>query len=312
MPFQPITAPQQSEPLGLSVAVGAGLTVNPDDALDPAGHWKRGYTMVGDVCVPSRYLLSPRQCDDDGQPIQDIVDPTDWPGPEEQGGSGYPFVVGSGIKCGTFTGSKSIADWKAQVQRHLELSWWADAANELWTGDKATLEGWPNRYLASPDTEVRVGSSSSPTPVGVTDALAQLDQGYTSCMIGGPRLAHVTRRFLVHAKHKGVLERQGNRYYTPNGTLLVTDDGYPGTGPDIAGGSPGDPPTPRAAPSADQTWIYGTGPIVLRNTPIEFPQGDDPANFIDYRTNDVIAAAMRWVMVTWQCCAMAVLVDLTA
>jgi hypothetical protein len=312
MPFQPITAPAASEPLGLALAEGAGITVNPDDALDPAGNWKRGYTLVGDVCVPSRYLLNPRQCDDEGTPLEDLPDTELFPGPEAQGGAGFPFVIGSGIACGTFTGEKELDSWKGQARRHLELAQWADIANELWTGGKAVTEGWPNRYLASPDADILVGTTETPTAVGVVDALAQTDAFFSGCMIGGPRLIHVSRRFLQHAKAKGALERIGNRYYTPNGSLLVTDDGYPGTGPDLAGAGPGDPPEPRDAPGANETWIYGTGPILVRMTPIEFPQEDDWANYVDTKTNFITAIAHRWVMVSWQCCQLAALVNLAA
>lgn len=314
MPFTPITAPAQSEPLGLAVAEGAGLFLNPDDPLLSAdSDWLKGYQLTGPPCVPSRYLLNPRQCDDDGNPIEDIIVTTDWVGPEvTDGPAGHPFIVGAGLKCGTFTGGAEVDRWQQMAARGLELTQWSDIADEIWTGDKAQLESHPNKYLQDPAADVIVGTAGTPTAVGVVDALGEMDQSFASCMVGGPRLIHVTRRFLAHAKARGVLERLNNRYYTPSGSLLVVDDGYPGTGPDTAPVTPGDPNVSRAAPGAQQTWIYGTGPLLVRMGAVSFPQGDQLENYVSYQTNDIMATAQRWVMASWQCCQLAVLVNLAA
>jgi hypothetical protein len=308
MPFHPITAPAQSEPTGLAAAEGAGLFLNPPDPLISAeSDWLKGYALTGDPCLPSHYLLNPRQCDDNGDPIEDIPDTVGWVGPEvTDGPQGYPFVVGAGVQCGTFTGAWDLDRWQAMAQRGLELVQWADIADELWTGDKAQLEGWPNKFLASSEADVITGTLGTPTAVGTVDALGEMDSSFASCMAGGPRLIHATRRFLVHAKAKGAVERVGSRYFTPNGSLLVVDDGYDGTGPQPTEGND------RAANAAGTTWIYGTGPVLVRWTGISFPQGDDAANYVDYRTNHIEATAQRQVMATWQCCTLAALVNLTA
>lgn len=302
---QLITAPAAAEPVGLAAAVGTALVLNGQDELGTPGDWRKGYTLIGDVCgATSRYILNPMPCDDEGNQLVSVPDTDDFMG-WEAGVPGHPFVVGAGVKCSTFSSSNDLADWKNRAQRRLEVCQWSDVADELWNGTTSKLDGLGNRYFKSPEAEILTGTSGTPVAVGVVDAIATMDSGFASCGCGGPRVIHVPVFLLAHLKNKAVIERRGNQYFTPAGNQVVFDDGYDGTGPDTG---TVESPVERAAPAENTAWIYGTTQIVAKLDDIRFPGGDDWANYAEYRTNDVVMRAERYAMASWLCCHLAVLV----
>jgi len=307
--MQLIAAPEPAESIGLASAVGLGVV--PGDGspeIQPSGdsgNWLKGYTLVGEICDPqSRYILNPRPCDDEGNLLENVPDTELFNG-WEAGVPGYPVVLGAGVRCSTFSSPKDVNQWLAKADRRLELCQWSDLADELWTGAQSKLDDMGNRYLTEPGAIILAGTSGSPTAVSPTEAIALMDSSFGGCSCGGPRIIHSPTYLLAHFKHANVLERQGTRYFTPAGNLVVFDDGYAGTGPDTG---TFENPVERAAPAAHTAWIYGTSPIVVKFDQVRHPGGTDWANYADYRTNDVVVRAERYAMASWLCCHTAVLV----
>lgn len=311
VPRQPISAPAVAEPLGLATAVGlAVLDTSQGDPEDPRSDWTKGYELVGEVCgIHELYIGSTQVCDDSGNLIDNVPDR----GRLERGRSGVfsgleasvpgaPFHLGAGVEC-SVRGAIDLDEWRARAARRLDLCRWSGLANELWTGEMSRDEGLGNRFLMHHDaTLVRTG-----TPLSVINGVAAMDDALRTCSCGGPRVIHVPTYLIDHMAAKAVIVRVGQRWYTPAGSVVVSDDGYPGTGPMT------DATTERAAPTANQSWIYGTQPIVVKWDTVRYPgaegAGGGLAGVIAYETNDIVVTAEQFAMASWLCCHFAALID---
>jgi hypothetical protein len=324
-PRQPIAAPEVAEPIGLRASVGAAIIdTTGSDELDPCGNWVKGYELRGEVCgVHSMYVINPAFCDDDGNLLEvtDIAEQLNDPDAPfdsfESCVPGMPFVVGTGIAAQAMGQSTELNDWRNRARRRLQLCEWSELAHELWTGDKQKLDATNddddivselvvNRYLASPNAEVITGG-----PYSVVEGMAQMEASLGACTCGGPRVIHVSPYLIDHLKAKGLIEARGERWRTPNGNWVVSDDGYPGTGPDTEAGTPAII-TPAAPNGPGESWMYGTMPIVVKWGDVRTPDTDlGWESAMRMRDNSVIVRAERFAMASWLCCHYAVQIDTT-
>lgn len=290
----PITAAREVAPRdGLAGAVGLGVIVPDADPLDPDGRWPLGYRLWGPSCgsvqigslgvcaLPPGYI---------GQPNPQYVDATRWQG----GPASAPFRIWSGVTC---TMSELSADgvltaWQAEAERLLDLSAWAQIGHELWTGEQAQLDAADNRHLASLDSTV-LGEG-----LGIVEAIARIEDALGATVAGDVAVIHVPRRLVPYLAHAGLISSvtgQTARIFTHNGSLVVADRGYPGTGP---GGQP---------PDSTGAWIYGTGVLSARvDARAKFPavgpeQGDGIASAAEVYTNDAIVRAEKRAAISWMC-----------
>jgi hypothetical protein len=87
----------------------------------------------------------------------------------------------------------------------------------------------------------------------------------------------------------------GRRLRTANGNLVAVGAGYPGTSP--AG----------AAAGTEQSWIYATGAVFAYRSDVFYSTLRDS---LDRGTNTVSMIAERTYVIGWDCCQVAILVDL--
>lgn len=280
---KPITAARETAPRsGLAGAVGLGVIIPESDPLDADGKgWMGpdGYKLEGPSCGAT-WRRGGTAC------APDAVDLPAGASRFAHGPDSFPFTVGASLHCSTFGVDHDLAGWHAETDRLLELCQWSEIAEELWTGQIAQEEGWENRRLASPDAEL---VTSATTPVTFTEAIAALEDNLAVCTCGAVHVIHVPYRAVAYLSNLMLVSRVGDRLFTANGTLVVADRGYPGTGPD---GSLPDPGT---------TWLYGTPVLTARLGPVDHPQTEIQQT-IDYKTNNQQVRSTRLAAISWLCC----------
>ncbi len=161
-------------------------------------------------------------------------------------------------------------------------------ARELWAGDLTQAE-----VAANPDLETNLYLAKAPTvlnggtAVAAKRALGILEQEAGEVFHGQQVFIHVSREahpFLAD------LVKVGNLLYTRLDNVVVADAGYPGTPPD------------GEDPAANVAWMYATGPVVVRRTPLVMDTAEE-AQVIDVRTNTIRRTAGKRVAATFDTCA---------
>ena len=123
----------------------------------------------------------------------------------------------------------------------------------------------------------------------VVEGIGALEYALANCY-EGVGVIHVPRNLAPHLAFANLLVREGPRYRTPNGNIVVLGAGYAGTGPD-------------GTLTAGSTWVYATGmPFIYRDQARVLPVGQS----IDRGRNTVKAIAERTYVIGWDCCHFAV------
>lgn len=201
-----------------------------------------------------------------------------------------PFVVWAGDKCSSF--GFDAHDFPGRARRLLEACESFQVAHELWTGDLAQAQGFPNAFLAS--TASDEVSSSAVTPI---IALSCLEQGLAECACGERGMIHATRQIVSIWSQNQMLRREGGLTLTINDTIVVADAGYDGSAPD-------------GSPAADGSiWAYATGMVTVRHGPVDVVPGSF-AEALDRSVNTIEFRAERLAAATFDpCCHLAVEID---
>lgn len=319
MPMPPtrITVPPVAEPQGLG-AGGPGvidISAEAQDAL-ARGH----YGLTGEPCgIPATTIGSTEVClaGDLVDNVPDRSRTTDYAGndgsgrtgqftgPEADPVEGKVINYEAGVEC-TVRGGIDLDEWQGYARRRLEVTRWSNMAHELWTGAKSVEDDLGNRYLTQFGATV-VNSGTGMAPIA---GIAEIDAELSHCAVPGVGVLHMEPWLLDVLYAKNVIERRGGRWFTPMGSAVVTDPGYPGTGPDTA------LETPRAAPAAGKTWVYGTSSVVVGwESRVTYPgidgDGGGLAGVMDTKTNDIVVLAGQRGLASWLCCHFAVLIDTT-
>jgi hypothetical protein len=170
-------------------------------------------------------------------------------------------------------------------------------ARELWQGDltRAAADAGdvdaPNLSLVDDPTVLAGGTPQPPKA-----ALGLLQATAGRALRGQQVYVHAAPEVEPHLPD---VTRDGNLLTTRRGNLVVSDAGYPNTAP---GG---------ADAAAGVGWLYATGPVVVRRSPIERLGINEGA--LDTATNTLDLRATRVVAATFDRAALfAVAVDLTA
>lgn len=204
-----------------------------------------------------------------------------------------PYVIAAGDKCSPWELGR---DWKGKAQRQLLASQSYLVAHELWTGEQAQDSGWPNRYLASLDSDVLTDGPESPT-----HALACLELGMAQAGKGRRGMIHATADVVTEWWARGMLRREGGLILTVLDTIVVPDAGYTGSGQ-------------YGQPAADgSVWAFGTDVVQVRLGPIRYVPIDETisARNFDRSVNTVLFRAERDALATWDACVhVAVEIDL--
>jgi hypothetical protein len=155
-------------------------------------------------------------------------------------------------------------------------------ARELWTGDLTAADAAaggpdPNPSLDGGPTILGAG------PVAPKRGLGMLEAAVGDVLHGQQATLHVGREARPFFPE---LVKVGNLLFTNIDNLVVADAGYPGTPPQGTAGADG------------VAWIYATGPVVVRRSPI-FLGPDAPAQTVDTSTNTVRRTASKVVAATF-------------
>lgn len=173
------------------------------------------------------------------------------------------------------------AERDAELTRAVEATESYAIARELWAGD-LTREA-----LAAGDVEAaNLSLVDGPTilnggaPAKPALALGALEEAAGHALRGGLVYLHVDR--LLQGLVPNVT-RDGNLLTTRVGNLVISDAGYPGT------------PPVGVAETPTVRWLYATGTVVVRRSPIErigVGQGalDTATNTLDLLATKVVAA----------------------
>lgn len=289
--MQSITAAPLVEPAdGLASVLGFGVSL-PDpgtDPLDPGDRWTGhlGYQLEGQSCSPVASTRSAEFCDPENV----------WAGElttfDEVGEEQKPFVVGAAVGCSSFGHPADIpGEYTDRADRALRMTQWSKIANELWTGAQSQAMGATNRRLASPDAEILVSGD----PVRIVDAVSLLECKFGECSAGAVQLIHVPRLLVPYLDAAGIIHSApgSNRILTANNSIIIPDRGYPGTSP------------LGAEADAGQTWIYSTGPLTARLSPVAHP---DPmlGDAVEPSDNTIMVRSERLAAISWLCCHLAV------
>lgn len=285
--MQPISAAPLAAPrdglAGVAGNAGPGVFIPDSDPLDAGNRWSAGFTPEGVACSPG--YVSDLSCTDPG-----LVNRT-FRGRYTVGEPGQPFIIGEGIECSTMGTGHDLTAWNNEARAALDRVRWVRIAHELWTGAKST------RHQRLADQTATVLSA---TPVSVVEAIGALEDAMASSQAGGPDLLHFPRKAVAYLGDAGQLvdgTPTSGRLYTHNGSLIVADRGYPGTGPH------GEQPT------AETVWAYATGPIAARLGPVT-NRATELAESINPETNDQLVLAEQQVAVGWLCTTYAIPVAL--
>lgn len=192
-----------------------------------------------------------------------------------------PFVIQTRVTARR----TSIEEMGGRARRRLEAVTGKAIARELWTGAATKLDPYElpgpqtyanptaseglvlNPHLASADAELYIGALPPVAALGEVEARA------AEVVVGGPVYLHVPLAILTELAPS--LQPRGDLLYTAAGNLVISDGGYPGTGPD---GTP-------------SRVIYGTGPVQVWTGPVDVI--DDPSQVVNTRDNRVEVWAER-------------------
>jgi hypothetical protein len=119
----------------------------------------------------------------------------------------------------------------------------------------------------------------------VVEGLGRLESTVADCY-SGVAVIHVPRTLAPALANAQLLVRDGTRYRTHNGNLVVLGAGYRGTAPD--GSTP-----------SGSAWVYATGAMfIYRGRPVILPIRDS----VDRAENTINAIAERTYVIGWDCC----------
>jgi hypothetical protein len=297
-----IVDPPAFTPLGFGL-LQVAQDVSPTTAGDP--HWQQGVTWTSRCVEAGMGSLTYEEC---------IVVTGAGSGPVPPPGSltgnvGFPdrgatpFTVYTEFDCSPVGNDDALK--KAQEALAQTESWQVERA--FWTGIAANQPVvWP--HLAASQAAVdpqgiilqtaavvaASGAGQASNPNDVADGLGQLEGVLADCY-NGVGVIHVPQFALPSLDAYGLVKATGGVMKTLNGNLVAVGAGYPGTSPT------------GAARGFGQTWLYATGAIELRRSPVRYFA---PKESFDRAENTRKMIAYRTYVIGWDCCHAAVLIGL--
>jgi hypothetical protein len=193
----------------------------------------------------------------------------------------------------------AIAETLARSEEH-------SVERAFWTGQAAGAEVvFPHLAADAAVTETRGGphtytlqtaaTTVSGGPFDIVEGLGRLEAALAECY-EGRGVIHVPIALAAAMADAMLLVRDGNRYRTPAGNLIVIGGGYPGT-------------SPAGASSADSLYMYATGAMFIYRSDIFTTP---PVSAVDRAVNTQEMIAERTYLLGWECCHLAVEISLGA
>lgn len=123
----------------------------------------------------------------------------------------------------------------------------------------------------------------------VVEGIGRLEAEIASCY-DGVAVLHVPRVLNTAMIEASIVTREGPRYRTASGNVVVFGAGYPGT-------------SPAGVTTSGVAWVYATGSMFIYRSSAEiFPIRDS----IDRSDNTIHAIAERKYVIGWDCCHYAI------
>jgi len=267
----PVTPPPAAAPP--HSLIRAALTNRDGDA---DGNWVRGLAYVPETCGGYRAISDCTAEEVDHGAGGDVPAQVDY----------RPWDLQVQDPCATTFGysEEVVTD---RLRRAADAIESYAIARELWEGELAQAEAAasgndPNLYLAQDPTVI--GSSA----VSPRRGLGLLQQHAGDAFHGQQVFLHIAREALPMFGPD--LIKVGNLLYTNLDNVVVADAGYTGTPPD------------GTSAAANVSWIYATGPVVVRRTPLVVDSANE-AEIIDTRLNTLRRTAGKRVAATFDTCA---------
>ena len=205
-----------------------------------------------------------------------------------------PFVVKSSFKCATV--GLSVEKAVNIAKRRLQAWESYQVEKVLWTGVTSTGVINPSFAFGNDTCEIEPVNITTIGALDVVAGIGALEEALTDVVPGGG-IIHVPYGLASYLADKGLLERQGDLYFSATGFPIIIGAGYPGSGP---ANVPADPGT---------TWIFGTGPVgIWRSESFMVPE--DGFEGFDRFRNDLVVFSERFYAVGFSCVVYAALVCL--
>ena len=264
----------------------------PVDDADP--HWQLGIQMDLDSCgVPVAVTGGP--CS--GVGITKTPTVTGAPNMAAE-----PFSVFAWMNCAPVGQGNDLELLRAKTETLLTNGEGRAVEKVVWTGQASN--GTVRPHLAEDTAEfsdaqgaqvVRIQTAATVVTTGtamaITEAIGLVEAELAACY-GGEGVIHVPAGAAILLSNVGVVQRQGSQLRTLAGNIVAL---Y----------APGDRHGPTGAePAAGQGWIYGTGAVVVRRSPIK-NLGQRPAQFVGRAENSTVYVVERTYVVAWDCCHVA-------
>jgi hypothetical protein len=228
-----------------------------------------------------------------GQPVPPSPPKADTTGGLNRRGA-TPFTVFAEVDC-SVPGFFDRAELTVETLLTHTESWQVERT--FWTGvaggqsvvfphlaANAVVTDESNVTLQTAATSV----TGSGVVLDVVEAVGLLEQQMADCYVGVP-VIHATVRMAAQLAEANLLVRDGPRYRTPAGSLVVLGGGYRGTGPD-------------GTSAFGSEWMYATGAMfAYRGRWRVIPATQS----IDRAENTVKAIAERTYVIGWECCHLA-------
>lgn len=161
--------------------------------------------------------------------------------------------------------------------------------------ENTAVTGTPHSIV--PVTRQTAATVVTSGPENLVVALGLLEGALAECY-GAEGVIHVPRQALAHLSNLGLLRREGQTLRTWSGNRVAAYASNDRHGP--TGAEPG---------SANETWIYATGAVLVLRSPI-IDHGQQPAEFIGREANTTLYIVERAYSVTWDCCHLAAQAEL--
>jgi hypothetical protein len=290
--YQLVETPPAFTPLRYGLLSAAQVVDDPDE------HWQLGAVMVPDPCAAAS-VVTGGPCSSSGITKSPTV--SGLPASAAQ-----PFTVYAWIDCSPIGHGDNLADLRARTTRQLTNGEGRAVERTFWTG--VAQNGTVMPHLAE-DTQVLTDAFGaetvelqsaatvvSGTPTSLTEGIALLEGSLAQCY-GGEGVIHVPAAAVIHLSNVGIVRQQGPQLRTLLGNL-------------VAAYSSGDREGPTGVdPAAGQAWIYGTGAVQARRSPIK-DQGMVTGAIIGKADNSTVYLVERTYLLDWDCCHFATLVNI--
>lgn len=214
--------------------------------------------------------------------------------------SADPFQVLGSFDCSV---GGRVRQYKAgeafEIARQRLLNWEGFFVEQaFWTGIAAN--GGINPSLAFGNSTCGISVTDLTPgggPIDPVGAIATLEDALTEIVPNGG-IIHVPYGLAAYLANFMLLDREGDRMYTPTGNSYVLGSGYPGSGP------------ANVAATAGTTWIFATGPVGVWQSAISMVP-NELSEAVDRSVNDVTVFAEKYFAVGFSCAVLAINVDLT-